>query len=439
MRFHVLASAVAVGLLTFSSAVPALAADGFWYFEVLNVDAAHQDGFTGDGVTIAVIDSPINTEVPTLADANIEVREPSFCYAADGSGPMPAKSTALTGQAGALHGTAVTSLIVGSGAGYNGGGGVKGVAPDAKVLYYTIFGSSDQGASNIECLDENGDESTDIALAEAMNEAMDAGATIIAVSSLQTPGPELYAAQIRAVNEGVIVVGGMPNTSDVVFSAGWPGQANGAVGVQAADSSGAIATTAGLPNTDDGTVVVAPGIGIAKQGSDTSWEDEELTNGTSLATPIVSGFLALVAQKYPDATGNQLLQTLIHNTGADDHELMLDATGAIGYGFVSATHMLRVDPSQYPDENPLILDSGIPTIAEFASGYEAGTEPTPSSTPSPSPTETTSDEQPRTPVGIIVGVGVGALVLVSVITLVFLLARRSRQSSDTGRGSSPGQ
>jgi len=158
-----------------------------------------------------------------------------------------------------------------------------------------------------------------------------------------------------------------------------------------------------------------------------------------LATPIVSGFLALVAQKYPDATGNQLLQTLIHNTGADDHKLVLDATGAIGYGFVSATRMLRVDPSQYSDENPLILDSGIPTIAEFASGYEAGTEPTPSSTPSPSPTETTSDEQPRTPVGIIVGVGVGALVLVTVITLVFLLARRSRQSSDTGRGSSPGQ
>ena len=80
---------------------------------------------------------------------------------------------------------------------------------------------------------------------------------------------------------------------------------------------------------------------------------------------------------------------------------MLDATRAIGYGFVSATHMLRVDPSRYPDENPLILDSGIPAIAEFASDYEAGTEPTPSSTSSPSPTKTTSDEQRETPVGII--------------------------------------
>ena len=421
----VLAIAAAVA---FGAAAPAEAStvDGFWYFDALNVQGAHDAGWTGEGVTIAVIDSPINTDIPTLANANIEVREPSFCRAADGSGYLPARSTELTGASGAFHGAAVASFIAGTGAGFDGQPGVKGVAPDADVLYYAIFGASDKGGANVECLDAEGGDNADVALAEAMNEAMDAGARIISVSSSQTPGPELYAAQIRALRAGVIVVGSLPNTNDVIFTAGWPGAANGSVAVQSAESSGTIPSTDGVSNGRLDTTVIAPGVGLLAQGSDTSWEEQEPVNGTSFATPITAGLIALAAQRFPDATGNQLIQSLIRTTGGEVHEPQYDPAGNIGYGAASITGMLESDPAAYPDENPLITDgpTRIPEIAEIEAGYEAGTEP-----PSTSPSAAPEDPAAAAPVGLIVVVVV-VLVLVSVVILIVVLAvRRAKRAA----------
>jgi subtilisin family serine protease len=429
------AGGVAAAILL-PAASPAAAApdDGFWYFDALNVQAAHDAGWTGEGVSIAVIDSPINTEIPALANANIDVREPSFCYAPDGSGYLPAQSTELTGQSGAFHGTAVASLIAGTGDGYDGQSGVKGVAPDAKVLYYAVFGSSDKGGANVECRDDEDRDKADIAVAEAMNEAMDAGAKIISVTSSQTAGAELYAAQIRALRAGVVVVGSLSNTSDVTFSGGWPGTANGSVAVQSADPSGAIASTNGLPNSNPDTTVIAPGIGVLAQGSDTGWEDQELVNGTSFATPITVGLLALAAQKYPDATGNQLIQSLIRTTGAATHEPQYDPAGNTGYGAASVTGMLALDPSTLPDENPLVTEgpNQYPSIAEIAAGKAAPglgldlpSAPAPSEAPEPS-----KSAEPM-PVGLTVGLVVGSLVIVVgvIILLVVLAVRRSRRKS----------
>ena len=429
----VAASALVAGLLLSGPVLsPASAAtgDGFWYFDALNIAKAHDAGWTGEGVTIAVMDGPVNLEVPTLADADIDLRGPSGCFTDDGSERIPVQSTDLVGPADARHGTDVVSLISGSGDGYPGQTGVKGVAPDAKVLYYTIFGSAEDKSEQVKCLDEDGRESTDIVLAAAMDDAIDAGAAIISVSSLQTPGPELYAAQIRAVNAGVVVVGGMPNTGDVQFTAGWPGSANGSVGVQAADSSSTIATTDGLPNIDVATAVIAPGIGILTQGDD-AWEDQVLKNGTSLATPIVASFLALTAQKYPDATGNQLVQNLIHTTGGETHEPRLDETKTNGYGFASVTGMLANDPSQYADENPLVRDTpeAIPTRAEFTAGYEAGTSPTPTAALPDGPTV----DQSAFPVGVLVAIVVGVLVIAGIVVLVVVMSVRRAKSRDAGR------
>jgi subtilisin family serine protease len=410
-------------------APPATAATdaGLWYFDVLNVQAAHDAGWTGEGVTIAVIDSPINTDIPTLANANIEVREPSFCYASDGSGLLPARSTEIAGPSGAFHGTAVASLISGTGDGYAGQSGVKGIAPDAKVLYYAVFGASDKGGANVECRDEQDRDKADIAVAEAMNEAMDAGAQIISVSSSQTPAAELYAAQIRALRAGVVVVGSLSNTSDVTFSGGWPAAANGSVAVQAADSSGAIATTQGLPNSDPDTTVIAPGIGVLAQGSDTAWEDQELVDGTSFATPITAGLLALAAQKHPEATGDQLIQSLIRTTGGEPHEPSYDPAGNIGYGAASITGMLASDPSTYPDENPLITEGPgrIPSTSEIAAGKAAeglGLDLPPTDDPSKAP----ESPDPGLPVGLVIGLVVGLLVVAGIVTVIVVaIARRS--------------
>ena len=69
--------------LTFGAATPATAEtvtdSGFWYYDIYDVQAAHDAGLTGKGLVIAVFDSQINLDVPTLRGADIEVQEPA-CY-----------------------------------------------------------------------------------------------------------------------------------------------------------------------------------------------------------------------------------------------------------------------------------------------------------------------------------------------------------------------
>ena len=67
------ALALAVGVLTLAPA-PARAADPITtqeYFSYYHLDSARQKGYTGKGVTIALIDSPVDINAPELAGADI--------------------------------------------------------------------------------------------------------------------------------------------------------------------------------------------------------------------------------------------------------------------------------------------------------------------------------------------------------------------------------
>jgi subtilisin family serine protease len=400
---------------------------GQWYIDAFKIPDAAAAGYTGEGVTIAVIDSPINTDVPTLSGANIEVREPSFCLD-DAGDPYPARSTEVSGERNSLHGTSVASMIAGTGDGYPGQSGVPGVASGAKVLYYAA--TLDAAGGGLTCHAPGGPEgalSAEYATAAAMNEAMDAGADILSVSLILNATDELVAAVARAHRTGVVVLGALPN-SQLDVSGTWPGSGNGVVAVQAVDSTGfPISEDVGglkVPNGFDWSTVSGPGVGILGQGSTGAgdWETQQLIEGTSLATPAVAGFLALVLQKYPDATGNQLIQTLIRNTGVEDHELVRDNN--LGYGIASATHMLRVDPTQYPDENPLLTDGNEPSRAQIEAA------PTASSTPAPGGPGT----EAGFPWGIVIAVGVVALlVIIGVVVLIIILATRRSRAPDSGR------
>jgi len=98
-------------------------------------------------------------------------------------------------------------------------------------------------------------------------------------------------AYMRALREGVVVVGSVENTDTIRVSMSFPAGANGAVGVQASDSTGQIADTEGRPNVDMNTAVIAPGIGILRQGflegqipgEEANWERQVLANGVGYA------------------------------------------------------------------------------------------------------------------------------------------------------------
>ena len=395
---------------------------GLWYFEALNVGAAHAAGFTGEGVTIAVIDSPINTEIPTLQGADIEFGDPICFLDESGAEPVPATSTDLTGAYNASHGTNVVSYLVGTGKGYPGQTGVKGVAPGATVIAYAVPESDDperEGQSACTRSDAAELDAPSKAFGEAVDDAIDRGADIISVSAGFVADPETDRAFSRAIREGVVIVGALSNSNEIAFVAEFPADGNGAVTVQAIDAEVNIQETDGVANRNSATDIVAPGVGILLQGEPGGdWKTQRTGRGTSYATPIVAGFLAVVTQKYPEATGNQLIQSLIHNTGRDDNTVVYDDTDHYGYGTASLTVMLEQDPTQYDDVNPLINDLQLPSReAIFA---DSAVDPT---VPTVAPDEPTSIST----VLIGVGIAVGALIFLAGVVVAIVLVRRRRR------------
>ena len=299
------------------------------YFSYYKLDQARAKGYTGKGVTIAMIDGPVDTSAPELAGANITVKTPCEYEAA--------KSTKT-------HATVVASVLVSKN---------YGVAPDATLIAYSTA-SVDDKVSEVCKKDSSGIKGDTFA---AFEMAMNDGAQIISYSSSDTNHDVEFLkwAITRAMARGVIIVGPMGNAAkdENEASLGWW---SGTVGVSAIDASGQLASYSSW-----GQGVVAAGVGGPVKARDYETGTIKDVQGTSISTPIVAGQIALARQRWPQATPNQILQ-LVTRSGSNN--------GAwnqyTGYGALSLDVMLGNDPSQYPDENPLADKGGgsTPTPAE---------------------------------------------------------------------------
>lgn len=438
-RFVALLSAVALGA-TLAAPSAAVADDelasGLWWFERGKVQEAHEAGFDGTGVTVAVIDSQINPDVIGLRGADLQIRDNTYCHDAEGN-PIP---TVSTDYVAAEHGTSVVSMILGTGEAPAGGVPVEGAAPGATVLYSSA-GVTDPATGEVSCVLENGKEYEDNdrglaqeAMSRAISDAVDQGADVISISS----GGYVFLvdAIAKAVAAGVPVVASLSNENGLGDQ---PAGLNGVIGVQAFGADGVILSNQGRPNVSDQVKTAGPGLGVLVQGTENSWDEQMLSSGTSYATSIVTGFLAVVKQKYPDATGNQLIQSLIHNTGTKgEHEP--EWNNSTGYGAASLTGMLAVDPTKYPDVNPLFDPDdpiALPTAEDVAREAAAlGADPT------PEPTETTAapDDAANGADALtpwVIGGGIVLLVLIAGgVVLAVVLTRSSKRRAETTRGES---
>ncbi|CAN7200941.1 S8 family peptidase [Microbacterium foliorum] len=444
-----IAAVIGVVALSIVVAVPAAAATdasegGLWYFTRGKVQAAIDAGFDGAGVTIAVVDTQVNPDAPGLRGADLEVREESYCFDASGERYDAVSSDYIA----ANHGTNVTSMILGTGEAV-GGTPIRGVAPGAKVLYYNsmVTSSAPQGNDvDSTCLQENGEligdgdtrEERNLAsgLAQAISDAVDDGADIISVSLGGLVDASYAVAKAHAA--GVVVLGSLPNVGGV---GDWPSSYNGVIAVQAFGPDGQIqystydpALAEPSPNLSDDVIIASPGLDVIAQGTADSWDAQQLRSGTSFAAPIAAGFLAVVKQKYPDATSNQLIQSLIHNTGTKgEHEPKWDNSG--GYGAISLTGMLAVDPTKYPDVNPLFdaeNEDALPnqaTVDEEARLLEAEATSQPTSDPAGGASSEGVDAMPFLVGG---GVVIAILVIGGVVLAVVLTRSSRRQTTQQG-------
>ena len=316
------ALALAAGVLTL---VPAPAhADGAVpsqeYFSYYPLNTVHQKGITGKGVTIAVIDGPVDTSNPALKGTNIT--DKSRCTIQDS-------------PEGIRHGTDMAIILVSP---------ISGVAPDATLYNYQA--SSDGTISEGSC-DSNGDRlDTTAAL---INQAVEDGAQIISISlSVPDFSDELKWAVTNAITKGVIIVAAAGNEGHQDDTTQL-GRYSGVVGVSAINSDG---TFASYSNWADGMVTAA--FGGPYNTYDVNTGEPATVHGTSISTPLVAGMLALARQKWPDATANQILQLLVH-TGLNPNH---DWNKYTGYGAAALGSLVNQDPSQYPDENPIIQKNG---------------------------------------------------------------------------------
>ena len=321
MTLALAAGAIALPAAPAHAADPITAADQS-YFAYYHLDQARAKGYTGKGVTIALIDGEVDTSAPELAGATVIDKTPC---------------TVTSGANSKSHGTAMASLLVSK---------EYGVAPDATLLAYRTTFPEDGDKAESDCRGHHGNTLDEPEW--LINQAITDGAQIISISASNedTSGAVKWAIA-RANALGVIVVGpaGNDNEEETIHTYGkW----SGVVSVSAIDTSG---KRAEYSSWGKGVTVAAVGGPIVAHNYATGTNIN--ANGTSNATPLVAGFLALAKQKWPNATSNQLLQ-LLTKTALNNEGQWNKYTG---YGVAAIGPMLNTDPSQYPDENP-IMDKG---------------------------------------------------------------------------------
>ena len=321
------------------AADPPMTADKQDYYNFYKLKSIHDQGITGKGVTIAVLDGAVNPNIPELRGANIQDRTPCVITSAPEN---------------AAHGTTVAQILVSP---------EFGVAPGATLYTYTIPLYGDSPGSNCTISGWTGEAVNDTPL--LIEQAINDGADIITISSSfgDTESIDLRWAMARALAEGVIVVAAMgnettENPTDTL--ALW----RGICGIGATTRYNSLTE---YTNWGNGLLTTALGTVVTRDVSTGRVEEAE---GTSFATPIIAGFLALGWEHFDeDVSADQMLQALAV-TGRSGSQW----NKFTGYGPADPIAFLRSDPSQYADENPCVAKNyyeAAPSwddVADYADG-----------------------------------------------------------------------
>ena len=212
-----------------------------------------------------------------------------------------------------VHGTHVAGIIAGNG--FSSKGKYVGVAPKANILA-------------IKALDENGGGSTSKVI-EAISYVIDTKDkynTKILNLSIGTPANStcdkdpLCKAVEKAVQAGLIVVVAAGNSGPEEGTILSPGTSRYAITVGAVDdkrtidhSDDTIAPFSSRGPTNEGEPkpdIVAPGVNI-KSLSNTKLDGYSSLSGTSMATPLISGAVALLLNKYKNLKPQEVKEKLL--------------------------------------------------------------------------------------------------------------------------------
>ncbi|MFI8828624.1 S8 family peptidase [Streptomyces sp. NPDC053431] len=248
-------------------------------------------GFDGTGTKVAVLDTGADAEHPDLKGRIVAAENFTDSDSADD-------------RQG--HGTHTLSTVGGSGAA--SGGRKKGVAPGAALL-------------NGKVLDDSGSGATSWIIA-GMEWAVTQGADVVSMS-LGNPSetdctdPMSVAAEQLARNKGTLFVIAAGNSGPATNTVSSPGCAPSVLTVGATDRDDSTAYFSSRGPAADAAhtlkpEIAAPGVGIsAAAAGGRGVYAYQAMSGTSMATPHVAGAAAVVKQRHPDWTAQQIKAALV--------------------------------------------------------------------------------------------------------------------------------
>lgn len=286
-------------------------------------DVVHAMGYTGRGVTIAVLDSGVDEKHPDLSDHIAD--EQCFCRKSDGSGCCPNAQTAQSGYGAASddngHGTNVCGILASKGIVSS-----PGVAPDARLVVVKVldasnaFSSSSQVISGLDWLIDNHPEvravnmslltsqlfpsycdtstASTIAFAQAIATLRARGALVFACSGNEGSSTQMGA---PACVQDAISVGAVYDSAFGRFD--WSGHCSSAT--TAADQ------IACFSNSNATLDLLGPGAEITSDGMGGGLSTY---HGTSQATPHATAAAAVLFAIAP-ASAPSAIEALLKSTG----------------------------------------------------------------------------------------------------------------------------
>ncbi|MBD9731595.1 S8 family serine peptidase [Streptomyces sp. H28] len=283
---------------------------------------------TGEGIKIAVIDTGVNPDTPALKGQVLADEVPES---------LAHKAT----EDDEGHGTTMAELIAGTGA----GGGLKGLAPGAKVVPYRVAMKAETGPESRKFPD----------LADVIRAVADSDVKIINMSfGGEFHVPDIEKAITYAHSKGKLMITSAVTNPESKHAVGYPAAYPYVVGVAATDASGKVINRSEESNFVD---VAAPGQDLASYCDTTRRSSCDGNGGIDGAAALTSASAALIWSAHPDWTANQVLGSIIDTAGRDWEKD--DPSTFLGYGLVRPRRVLT-NPDFKPgpaDTDPLAREN----------------------------------------------------------------------------------
>ena len=293
--------------------------EGLSQIAQINIHELHNQGFTGEGVRVLILDTGFDLSHNAFSHLNV-VAQRDFINNDDQTANQSENEHNINQDS---HGTAILSII-GSYAPEN----LIGSAFNAEFLLAKTEDVSqeweqeeDDYVAGLEWGEANGAEisSSSLGYADWYEQADFDGNTAITTNAIDI-----------AVSLGVVCVTAVGNGYMVA-----PADADSVISVGAVHDNGVIASFSTRGPTADGRIkpeVCAQGVGVRITSANNNSQFANIYSGTSASTPLVAGGAALIKQARPSWSPMQIREAIMMSASMADN-----INNDYGYGIMNAS------------------------------------------------------------------------------------------------------